>query len=104
MEEQRDGIFWQKPVQEQELLGYIAPEDLRILVVPKPFDLDVDKALQFVVEFLEKKKLTFYLQSLLSESDKENMFISPESITEWEWIKSNICSIWNTSSKNNYLN
>ena len=99
MEGSEESIFWQRPIEEQEPLGYIQPEELRILVVPKPFDLDVDKALQCVINFLEKSNLTFFVQSLISEADKENIFISSDYITEWEWISTNIWSPCATKSK-----
>lgn len=53
----------------------IAQSELRVLLLSKPYDSEVDEHKELVIKFLEKHQITFYTQAIVDESDSKSSFL-----------------------------
>ena len=69
-------IFTILRLDELPSLEYVPLEDLRVLIVAKPFDPKIDENVKMVLDFLNQHDIKYYQPSGLDETQREAVYLS----------------------------
>ena len=54
---------------------FIEPEKLKILIIAKPFDIEIDNGLSKVIDFLDSYNLSYFQLSAVEDEDRETLLL-----------------------------